>query len=431
MRRRSIYAFVAAIFLPPQVGNGIAADAAATASWFDYSTRVEASLAAPPAFARLPDARRSAEIEPAGRDVFDPPDAWTHEASRLIVKYQLNPLRASRVLAYLHAAMDDAMRRALASGMPDDAAVIAMHRGASATLGHFFPNESLDSLEALGVARIYRVMREREVPPVEATKGWLAGNQVIAAVIARSRDDGSEATWNAAERPKAAPHLWRATPPLFSYNPAEPLAGRWRTWTLTDGKEVAPPPPTAYGSEAFAREVEEVERVTDALTAEQKRIAEDWNLDLGTATPPGVWNRIALGAANAEGLDRRVRTRLLATLNTAMADAMIACWHAKFTWWTVRPISVIQEKRPAFKSHVLTPAFPSYPSGHATVSGAASAVLAHFIPARKDEFARMAEEAAASRLYGGIHFSSDNDKGLELGRRIGAIVLARRASQSP
>jgi membrane-associated phospholipid phosphatase len=77
---------------------------------------------------------------------------------------------------------------------------------------------------------------------------------------------------------------------------------------------------------------------------------------------------------------------------------------AKFKWWTERPITVTREKLdPDFLSHVITPAFPGYVSGHATVSGAASAVLSAFFPDRADELQGMAEEAAMSRLYAGIH----------------------------
>ena len=109
-----------------------------------------------------------------------------------------------------------------------------------------------------------------------------------------------------------------------------------------------------------------------------------------------------------------------------MLDAFIACWHAKFKWWTERPITVIRSRYDkAFTPHVLTPAFPSYVSGHASASGAASEVLAHFFPENAAELRRMADEAAMSRLYGGIHFRSDNDAGLALGRAVAARALAR------
>ena len=107
-----------------------------------------------------------------------------------------------------------------------------------------------------------------------------------------------------------------------------------------------------------------------------------------------------------------------------MNDAAIACWRAKYRWWVVRPVSVIRERLdPNFLPHLITPPHPSYVSGHAAVSGAAEVALATFFPARKAELHAFAEEAAMSRLYGGIHYRSDNEEGLRLGRKIGELVL--------
>jgi membrane-associated phospholipid phosphatase len=113
-----------------------------------------------------------------------------------------------------------------------------------------------------------------------------------------------------------------------------------------------------------------------------------------------------------------------------MMDAFIACWHAKFKWWTERPVTVIREKLDAdFMPHVITPAFPSYVSGHSAASGAGAEVLAAYFPSHAKELRRMALEASMSRLYGGIHYRSDNEEGLALGRRVGARAVER--AQSP
>ncbi len=395
--------------------------------WFSYAKKPDVSLAPAPAFNTKKNALSLPEQVGSATRL---PDRWTQATLDLIIKYQLNPLRAARVLAYVHAAMDDAMTLAVRNGLAEEAVVIGLHRAASTTLGYFFPQEAQDKIEAMGFAEITQLKVHAAISDAQAQKAWLTGNQVAAAAIGRARDDGADATWNPNNRPKAAPHIWRATPPLLIYNPAEPMAGTWQTWNLRDSAEIQPPPPLEYGSKEFWKEVEQVKTVTDKLTAEQKRIAEEWNLDLGTVSPGGVWNKVALKIAQEEKLNLRERLRLFAALDTALADAFIACWKAKYTWWSVRPISVIQEKLdPKFAPHILTPAFPSYPSGHATISGAASTVIGHFVPSRKSEVDRMAEQAALSRLYGGIHFTSDNDQGLELGRRIGNRAIERRLSK--
>jgi membrane-associated phospholipid phosphatase len=90
----------------------------------------------------------------------------------------------------------------------------------------------------------------------------------------------------------------------------------------------------------------------------------------------------------------------------------------------VRPVTAIRSLiDPDWSPLIATPPFPSYVSGHSTTSGAATRVLGRFFPREARELARLADEAAISRLYGGIHFSSDNQRGLQLGRRIGAVAL--------
>jgi membrane-associated phospholipid phosphatase len=106
-------------------------------------------------------------------------------------------------------------------------------------------------------------------------------------------------------------------------------------------------------------------------------------------------------------------------VSVAMADAFIVCWNGKYTYWTARPNQVI----PGFAAYIKTPPFPGYPSGHSTQSGAASEVLAYLFPQHAATFHAMAEEAAISRLYGGIHFQSDNNSGLAVGREVGRRVV--------
>lgn len=127
-----------------------------------------------------------------------------------------------------------------------------------------------------------------------------------------------------------------------------------------------------------------------------------------------------------QGLSARETARVMAAMNVAIFDALVACWHAKLRHWTPRPVTVIRDALDAaFTPHIATPGFPAYPSGHAMISGAASEVLAAYAPAQRAPIETAAAEAAQSRLYGGIHFRSDNDEGLAAGRRIGQCVAAR------
>jgi membrane-associated phospholipid phosphatase len=143
-----------------------------------------------------------------------------------------------------------------------------------------------------------------------------------------------------------------------------------------------------------------------------------------TVTPPGHWNAIAVGLVEDANFSTLGTARLFATLNTAQADAFIACWDAKYSYWSLRPVTAVRRLiDPNWLSYIATPPFPSFVSGHSTTSGAAATVLAGFFPERAAELAALAGEAAVSRLYGGIHYRSDNVVGLGLGRRIGQVAL--------
>jgi membrane-associated phospholipid phosphatase len=128
-----------------------------------------------------------------------------------------------------------------------------------------------------------------------------------------------------------------------------------------------------------------------------------------------------------------------AKLGMAEADAFIACWKGKYKYSIIRPISYIQQNiDPSWNSLITTPPFPTYCSGHATVSGATSTVLTSFFgdnvkftdhtyattfgTRQFNSFYDAASEAAVSRLYGGIHFRVDNEIGLEKGKAIGKNV---------
>ena len=142
---------------------------------------------------------------------------------------------------------------------------------------------------------------------------------------------------------------------------------------------------------------------------------------------PGIWNQVLLDTVREERLSVPRLTRAFALLNAAQADAGGAAWDCKYAFWSPRPVNAIRDLGldHTFTSFLATPPFPSYISGHATYSAASAQVLSHLFPARTAEFHVKAEEAAMSRLYGGIHFRSDNEVGLEVGTKVGRAVVER------
>jgi membrane-associated phospholipid phosphatase len=203
-----------------------------------------------------------------------------------------------------------------------------------------------------------------------------------------------------------------ARPPLL------PLWGMVRPWFMSSGDEFRPGPPPAFGSPEFVRALAEVRSYSDQRTPGQLQIALFWADGPGTATPPGHWNEIAADLIRRYHLDEQRAARVLAYMNTAVMDAGISCWDAKFEYWLIRP----SQADPEITTPVGLPNFPSYTSGHASFSGAASEVLGHYFPAERRRMRSLADEAAMSRVYGGIHYRFDSDRGLEAGQAIGRLA---------
>jgi PAP2 superfamily len=341
---------------------------------------------------------------PAARPGDTPVGGWIEVELEAIASHRTNPPRAARALALVSEAMADA------AASPKHAQEAAIAAAASTVLAYLYPDEA---------GRFHEL-----AAPLEGTEGFARGQRIGERLVERGRNDGSDAVWTGTV--PVGPGLWTPTPPAFA-PPLEPLAGTWQPWNLRAGSQFRPDTPPRPGSLRYAVELLEVYVVSRTLTPERRRIADFWADGAGTVTPPGHWNKIALDLVRAHGLSTAEAAEVFAVLNTAQADAFIACWDAKFTYWSERPVTAIRRERdPNWLSYIVTPPFPGYVSGHSTTSGAASEVLAAFFPRDADQLRAWAEEAAVSRLYGGIHFRSDNEAGLKLGRQVGRKALERR-----
>ncbi len=267
----------------------------------------------------------------------------------------------------------------------------------------------------------------------EAVQAGLAlGARVGERMVEYAESDGTARGWNGSrlewygEGRYYGPGAWEPTPPYFYYPPEEPFAPTWRTWLMERPDQFRPTPPR-FGSERYMRALLEVRETLEGGTDEQKRIAEFWADGRGSMTPPGHWNQVALDlVARHASLDSLRVATIFARLDQALADAFVAAWDCKYAYWTARPVTAAKRLLDVeLTPLILTPAFPSYVSGHAAFSGAAATVLGRYFPDQRDELMRMAEEAASSRLYAGIHFRFDNEDGLALGKKIGDLAARR------
>jgi membrane-associated phospholipid phosphatase len=136
-------------------------------------------------------------------------------------------------------------------------------------------------------------------------------------------------------------------------------------------------------------------------------------------TPGGLWIEIARDLVVRDGLDSLRAARVMALTSIAIADGFVCCWDAKYTYWTARPITA----DPTLDVLIPTPPFPSYTSGHSTVSAAAATVLGHLFPSDAAALDGRADEAKNSRLWAGIHFPVDNDMGASGGAQLGRLIV--------
>ena len=286
-----------------------------------------------------------------------------------------------------------------------DAAVAS---ASAAVLTQVFTDSAVRALIARALAKDLEQTRTGSRGRDRTTAGQRLGEDVAARVIASAPPLANlMAPWSGTI-PKGR-GMWYSAPGIPPIGIAMAQA---RTWLLDSAAQFRPQPPPAYGSPSFQAALEEVRRVARERTPEQIKIAQLWN----AADPWARWNETASAALLRHHASDADAARVLAVLNVAASDAVIACFEAKYHYWTIRPSQA--DTTIALADSVSLPNFPSYPSGHACSAGAFEAVLGHYFPQDRAEFNRIAEEQAMSRLWGGIHYRFDDDVGLALGRLV-------------
>lgn len=408
---------------------------------------------------------------------------------------QLGPARASRAMAIVHVAIFDAVnaisgRYRSYTGLPAAARNTSMEaaiaQAAHDTLSALFPSQkaAFDEQLAQDLDAI-NGRRPREL-------GIDLGQRAAAAILSLRADDGSahaEPRVGIEFVTSAEPGKWRQDP--VSRIPLA-LGAYWDEVTpfvIASSAQFRAPPPPALDSAEYAQAFAEVKALGgDGVVTPTHRTAEQtatgifWAYD-GTPSlcaPPRLYNQIATQIADHMGSDVVELTRLLALVNTAMADAGVAVWESKYYYQLWRPVAGIRESDanqalslpgdgnsatvadPTFTplgapaSNLIgpnfTPPFPAYPSGHAGFGGALFQVLRRFyarddiaftfvsdefngvtldregnvrplMPRRFRSLSEAEEENGQSRIYLGIHWAFDKREGIAQGRRVAEHVL--------
>lgn len=366
------------------------------------------------------------ESDPAGPPLGVAADApaavsWNEVLLEIVAAHPWTPPHAARAYAYLGVAQREALLE-LAQGPGASSRVAA--RAAVATASAAILRE-LYPVEEARIARALRALQPRAGAfPMRAQidLGAAAGARAAQRLVERARADGSDAAWEG-ELP-GGDGTWFSS---SGEPPVAPLAGRMLPWSMASVEAFDPGPPPAFGSPAFLEDLAQVRTFSDQRSAEMTSIARFYEYGPGTPSPAGQYVALAGELILRHGLDELGAARTYALLGMAMADAGIACWHAKYEYMVMRPSQVDE----AITLVVALPNFPAYPSGHSSFSGAAEVVLSNLFPSEAPMIRAFAEENGLSRVYGGVHFEFDNQAGLELGRRIAPVVLSVDGSPAP
>lgn len=329
---------------------------------------------------------------------------------------------------------------------------VVLSAALSDAISYYFGNTGPTGQRSIKNAKAkWHALAVEGVPADVVARSEAHGQAVAAAIHQWSLDDGGAQIENMGfpyelDLPKGDDQ-WVPTSLIRQQQyPLLPDWGNNRTFATPAGSACATPGNPAYSIDPqsqFYAEALEVYEVVNAATEEEAAIARFWSDDpMLSMTPPGHWISIALQVAERAELPLDANVDLLARMGIAMSDAFVGCWHEKYAYNLLRPVTYIKRVIDAKWEPILnTPPFPEYPSGHSVVSGAMDAVLTGFFgdnfafedhtgspdgrnPRMFPSFRAAAEEAGISRLYGGIHFRAAIVDGLEQGRCIGAHAVA-------
>jgi hypothetical protein len=273
------------------------------------------------------------------------------------------------------------------------------------------------------------------------TRGINAGHAAAQAILANRAQDGSAAT----------PPPYTLTPGPGVFEPVAPATAVFTHWAnvkpfvLTRASQFRPPPPAPLNSTAYVQTVQQIQSLGEASstsrTPDQITIATFWGGNIWD-----YWNEIAQSASLTHHDTLARDAQLFAQLNASFADSVIAFYDAKYTYHLWRPITAIHAGFPGFTADPnwtslgKTPADPSYPGAHATISEAGAKILDSFfhgdaqaltvtsevMPGTTRQFtgfSAAAKEANVSRVFAGVHTQLDEDAGQQLGSSVARFVL--------
>jgi hypothetical protein len=286
------------------------------------------------------------------------------------------------------------------------------------------------------------------------------GDSVANTVIKRLNSDNYKETRGMERFEVKANNTGRWVPTLPDYADAvEPHWAKMKTFLLDTAAQfrpIAPPQYSEVKSSPFWKELTEVYDISKTVVEERENIMVFWDDNPFVSrtkghlmfqdkkmTPGGHWLAICQSFLKDKKVGFYASLRAYTMTSLAIYEGFLSCWEAKYYYASVRPETVISDKiDKQWHPLLVTPPFPSYTSGHSTVSAAAAETLTalfgdnqaytdetekeYGLPVRSfKSFREAAKEASISRVYAGIHFRSDCEKGNEQGVKVGKFVVSK------
>ncbi len=389
--------------------------------------------------------------------------AWMATVYDVVWPEGLTPTNAARVYAYCAIAMYEAVAPVLdlqslgrqltglgslpkpPPGRLDLAS--AMSASIATVAGSLFAGAAASSRELL--ARTYQeqvgLRRDAGVPDGVVKSSLAHGRRVGQALNAWIDGDGRSSIVGLPYTPPVGPDKWEPTPPNYG-TAIEPYWGRIRPMVLREAAEVAPQQHVPYSDVAHSDFWEQANLTYETgltLTDEQRAIARFWTDNpLLSGLPSGHWMLTVLQFSRQQQLPLASALEAYARLGVGLHDAFLNCWSWKYRFNLLRPVTYVRRHiDPTWNTFVNTPQFPEFTSGHSVASRAASTVLTdlfgdvpylddshaprNMAARRFSSFTHAADEAAQSRLYGGIHYAMGIELGKLQGDAVGALVVDR------
>lgn len=315
--------------------------------------------------------------------------------------------------------------------------------------------------------KFIKQLQDAKVAQATIDSSISVAKEVVKQVIAFSKTDHyNQLSARVRYTPVKEEGHWFPTPPGY-FDPVEPNWKTIRPLMLDSSAEFKPTPPVTYSKDsgsAFYALAKEVYNYGVHPTKEELAVAAFWDcnpfaietsghmaIGFKKISPGGHWMSIGCLAAKKANLDFDHAIAVETYLGCSLMDAFISCWDEKYRSNRIRPETyIVRYIDNKWIPLLQTPPFPEYTSGHSVISTTAAVVLSYLLgdnfsftddseeifelPARSfTSFMQAANEAAVSRIYGGIHFRDSVEGGQEQGKRIGEFIrdLLKKAGISP